>query len=196
MISLLRGRVVSAHPHCVVDVGGVGFEVLIPEKDREALSPREEEVQFYTYLYVREDRLNLFGFLNRDDRSLFLKLIEVNGVGPKLALAVLSHHGAARIAGAIRSRDAAFLKQVPGLGMKTAEKVVLELSDKLGDIGAEEPGAAAPSKMRDEVILALTTLGMSKHAAETTLEKMKWRSDDSASVEDVVKEALKYAGNV
>jgi Holliday junction DNA helicase RuvA len=196
MIARIRGRLVSAHPTCVVDVGGVGFELMIPEKDREALSPAEGEVQFYTYLYVREDRLNLFGFLHRDDRALFLKLIEVSGVGPKLALGVLSLHTAARVADAIKRRDAAFLGRLPGLGKKTAEKVILELADKLDHIGSSAPEAVASSAIRDEVILALTSLGMTRHAAEATLEKMKWRSDDSASVEEVVKEALKYTGSV
>jgi len=196
MISRIRGRLLSAHPTCVVDVGGVGFEVIIPDKDRETLSPDEGDVQFFTYLYVREDRLNLFGFLHRDDRALFLKLIDVSGVGPKLALGVLSLHSAAHVADAIKRRDAAFLSRLPGLGKRTAEKVIIELADKLDDIGAATPEVATSSALRDEVILALTSLGLSRHAAEATLEKIQWRADDSASVEEVVKEALKYTGSV
>ncbi len=196
MIAQLKGRLVSAHPHCIVDVGGVGFELMITEKDRETISPDAAEVQFYTYLYVREDRLNLFGFLRREDRALFLKLIGVSGVGPKLALGMLSLYPAEQVVGAIQRRDADFLKQLPGLGKKTAEKVVLELVDKLDDIATGEPEAPFASTVRDDVLMALTSLGMSRHSAEATLDKMKWRPDESSSVEETVKEALKYAGNV
>lgn len=196
MISQIHGRLVSAHPQCIVDVGGVGFELMVPEKDREAMSPDDADVLFYTYLYVREDRLNLFGFLHREDRALFLKLIEVSGVGPKLALGILSLHPADKVAAAIMRRDATFLKQLPGLGKRTAEKVIVELADKLDDIAAPEPAAPVASSVREEVIMALTSLGMTRGAAEATLDKMKWRPDEDASVEEVVKEALKYAGNV
>lgn len=186
---------ISAHPRCIVDVGGVGFELQIPEKDRESLSPERNDVLFHTYLYVREDRLVLFGFLHREDRALFLKLIEVNGVGPKLALGMLSVHPTAQVVGAIQRRDATFLTALPGLGKRTAEKIVVELADKLDGLGAAEPAASA-SSVRDDVILALTSLGMTRGAAESVLDKMRWRPDESSSVEAVVKEALKYTGNV
>jgi Holliday junction DNA helicase RuvA len=193
MISRLRGRVVSAHPRCVVEVGGAGFEVNIPEKDREVLSPADGEIVFYTHLVVREDRLSLFGFLHREDRELFLRLIEVSGVGPKLALAVLSLHPASRVAAAIKKGDSVFLSKIPGIGKKTAERVSIELADKLDDLtGVEEP-AAPTSGIREEVLLALTSLGMSRNAAEAVLDRMEWRPENETSVEDVVREALKYA---
>jgi Holliday junction DNA helicase RuvA len=195
MISQIRGRLVSAYPTCIVDVGGVGFELMVPEKDREALSPDDRDVLFHTYLYVREDRLNLFGFLNRVDRTVFLRLIEVSGVGPKLALGILSLHPAETVVSAIRRRDTAFLTQLPGLGKRTAEKISVELADKLDAIDVDEAAAPA-SSVRDEVVMALTSLGMTRGAAEATLDKMGWRPDDGSSVEDVVKEALKYTGNM
>lgn len=198
MISRLRGRLLSAQPTCVVDVGGVGFELAITEKDREALSPTDDDVLFYTYLYVREDRLSLFGFLHRDDRGLFLKLIDVTGVGPKLALGMMSLHPAAQIVAAIRRGDVSFLKSLPGLGKKTAERLVMELGEKLDDLTGVEAGTVESASVRDEVILALTTLGMTRHAAENALDKMKWKPepDGTTNVEAVVKEALKYAGSV
>ena len=196
MISHIRGRIVSAHPRCVVDVAGVGFELLVPEKDVESISPSDGEVEFFTYLYVREDRMQLFGFLHAEDRELFLKLIDVSGVGPRLALGIVSTHDAARVVAAIRGGDVAFLKQLPGLGKKTSERLVMELADKLDDIDVAAPATPVSSSVRDEVVLALTSLGMTRPAAEQALEKMNWKPDDDTSVEDVVKEALRYAGRV
>jgi len=196
MIARVRGRVVSAGPRCVVEVGGVGLELAIPEKDRESLSPMEGEIVFHTHLVVREDRLSLFGFLHREDRELFLRLIEVSGVGPKLALAAVSLHPAARVVAAIKSGEAGFLAKIPGIGRKTAERILIELGDKLDDLaGAAEPAAVAPG-VRDEVLLALTSLGMTHSAAEGVLARMDWSPDDTSTVEDVVRRALKYAGGV
>jgi Holliday junction DNA helicase RuvA len=193
MISRLRGRLVAAYPDCVVDVGGVGFDVQIPEKNRERLGPGDVEVEFFTYLYVREDRLVLYGFLDKIDRELFLRLIGVSGVGPKLALGILSDHPAQRVVSAIKGRDAVFLKSLPGLGKKTAERLSMELADKLDDLEGEPAVAVVPSGLKDEVVLALTSLGMTKHAAEAALDKMNWRPDDGTELEEVVREALKYA---
>ena len=195
MISRLRGRLISAYPECILDVGGVGFAVLIPERVREVLTPTDADFEFFTYLYVREDRLVLYGFLDKVDRELFTRLIDVTGIGPKLALGLLSDHPAARVAAAIREGNTEFLKSLPGLGKKTAERLSMELGDKLDDMEVAPAEAAAPTGVRDEVILALTSLGMTKHAAELVLEKMDWRGDDSVPVEDVVKEALKFTGS-
>ena len=193
MISRIRGRVVSADPRCVVEVGGVGLELAIPEKDRESLSPIDGEIVFHTHLVVREDRLSLFGFLHREDRELFLRLIEVSGVGPKLALAALSLHPAARVAAAIKKGESAFLSRIPGIGKKTAERIVVELGDKLDDLAAAgEPAPVAGSPIREEVLLALTSLGMSRSAAEGVLDRMDWKPDETSTVEDVVRRALRY----
>jgi Holliday junction DNA helicase RuvA len=194
MIARVRGRVVSATPRCVVEVGGVGLELAIPDKDRESLSPADGEVVFHTHLVVREDRLSLFGFLHREDRDLFLRLIEVSGVGPKLALAAVSLHPAGRVVAAIKGGESAFLARIPGIGRKTAERIVVELGDKLDDLAAAPaaPVAIAPS-IREEVLLALTGLGMTRGAAEDVLERMDWSADEEASVEEVVRRALRYA---
>jgi Holliday junction DNA helicase RuvA len=192
VIARIRGRVLSAGPRCVVEVGGLGLELAIPEKDRETLSPVEHEIVFHTHLVVREDRLSLFGFLHREDRELFLRLIEVSGVGPKLALAAVSLHPAARVAAAIKAGESAFLARIPGIGRKTAERIVVELGDKLDDLAAAPASGAIAPSIRDEVLLALTSLGMSRSAAEGVLERMDWGPDDASTVEDVVRRALKY----
>jgi len=197
MISRIRGKIIEAGPRCVVDVGGVGFELVLPEKDVEAIRPDSRDATFYTYLYVREDRMLLFGFLDPVDRELFLKLIEVSGVGPKLAMGAISLQPAHLIVAAIRRGDAAFLQKLPGLGKKTAERLCIELADKLDAI-AVSSGAGpvdAPSELREEVVLALTSLGMTRGSAEATLDKMKWRSDDTSSVEEIVREALRYTSS-
>ena len=196
MISRLRGKLVSVSPECIVDVGGVGFEVQIPEKNRERMGPGDVEVEFFTYLYVREDRLVLYGFLDRLDRDLFLRLIGVSGIGPRLALGMLSDYPATRVVAAIRGRDAAFLKSLPGLGKKTAERLSMELADKLDDLDSAPETTAIPAGFRDEVVLALVSLGMTKHSAEAALEKMNWRPEDETTLEDVVREALRYAGGM
>jgi Holliday junction DNA helicase RuvA len=194
MIARVRGRIVSVEPRCVVDVGGVGLELAIPEKDRETLSPIDGETVFHTHLVVREDRMSLFGFLHREDRDLFLKLIEVSGVGPKIALAALAQYPAARVASAIRGGDSTFLSKIQGIGKKTAERIVIDLSGKVEEfVSAAEP-IVTSSKVRDEVLLALTSLGMTHSAAEAVLDRMDWDPDDKAPVEDVVRRALKHAG--
>ena len=194
MIARVRGRVVSVEPRCVVDVGGVGLELAIPEKDRDALSPADGEIVFHTHLVVREDRMQLFGFLHREDRDLFLKLIEVNGVGPKIGQAVLAQYPASRVAHAIRGGDSAFLSKIQGIGKKTAERIVIDLADKVEEFISAKETVVVSSSVRDEVLLALTSLGMTHNAAEGVLDRMEWDPDDKASVEDVVRRALKYAG--
>jgi Holliday junction DNA helicase RuvA len=129
------------------------------------------------------------------DRTVFLRLIEVSGVGPKLALGILSVHPAETVVAAIKRRDTAFLTQLPGLGKRTAEKIAVELAGKLDAVEVDEAAAPA-SSVRDEVVMALTSLGMTRGSAEATLDKMGWRPDDVSSVEEVVKEALKYTGNM
>ncbi len=191
MIAGLRGVLVSTTP-CVVEVGGVSFEVQIPEKDRVSLTTGE--VSFFTYLYVREDRLHLYGFLDTRDRELFVRLIEVSGIGPKIAINILSAEPSERIVRAIRNKDITFLCKLPGLGKKTAERLAVELKDKLAHLGAAMIGAARTGgEVREEALLALVSLGLNSGAAERALEQIDWNSDDATSVERVVKRALKDA---
>ncbi len=194
MIASLKGRLVSISPKCVIEVGGVGFELLVPQKDLELLKDRGPEASLYTYLYVREDRLILYGFLRPQERELFLRLLDVSGVGPKLALGILSVHSGDRIVSAVRGGDIPFLIGIPGLGKKSAERLVMELKDKLTGLegsGGESPGSG---DVKDEVVLALIALGMTRGAAERAIEKIEWDGIKDSRVEVFVREALKHAG--
>ena len=194
MIARVRGKLVSTKP-CVVDVSGVGYELHISEKDRTSLAAVGREVFFHTYLYVREDRMTLFGFLKPEDRELFTRLIEVSGVGPRIAIGILGEHPTERIVQALRSEDHAFLCRLPGLGRKTAERLTVELKDKLEYLLPEKASEfpAAAVSIREEAILALTTLGMTRTAAEKALEQIDWKSVKDMSVPDIIKEALGHA---
>jgi Holliday junction DNA helicase RuvA len=196
MISRIRGTLLSSSPACVVNVGGVGFEVLVTEKDRGLLARASGEVSFYTYLHVREDRIALYGFLRPEDRELFTRLIDVSGIGPRTALGIMAEEPAARIVGAIRNEDNGFLRRLPGLGRKTAERLILELKDKIADLETEPTEAEPATALREEAILALTSLGMPRQAAQRALERVDWSTTDTSSLEAVIKEALKHAGSI
>ena len=198
MISHIRGTLASASPMCVVTVGGVGFELQIPEKDRTLLTASGGEVAFFTYLYVREDRLTLFGFLNRQAKELFARLIEVSGIGPKIAVRMLGEHATESIVQAVQTEDITFLCKLPGLGKKTAERLVIELKDKLSAFDvpttSQLPGVA--TALKEEAVLALTTLGMQRATAERALEHVDWVDKNDADLAEIVKEALKHASGV
>jgi Holliday junction DNA helicase RuvA len=196
MISSLRGTLLAASPTCIVDVGGVGFEVLITEKDRALLGRSAGEVSFHTYLHVREDRIALYGFLRGQDRELFTRLIDVSGIGPRTALGIMAVENAERIVRAIRGEDIAVLCRLPGLGKKTAERLVLELKDKLADLEMEPAATEPVAALREDAILALTSLGMPRHAAQRVLERIDWKRPEMSDLEAVIKEALKHAGGI
>jgi Holliday junction DNA helicase RuvA len=196
MISRIRGILLSSSPACVVNVGGVGFEILVTEKDRNLLVRASGEVSFHTYLHVREDRIALYGFLRGEDRELFTRLIDVSGIGPRTALGVMAEEPAERIVRAIRNEDHAFLCRLPGLGRKTAERLILELKDKLGDLEVDTKEAEPVTALREEAILALTSLGMPRQAAQRALDRIDWNGIDASSLEAVIKEALKHAGSI
>lgn len=193
MISRLRGNLISSTPVCVVDVGGVGFELQVTERDRASLAQTAGDVAFFTYMYVREDRISLFGFLSTEDRELFTRLIEVSGIGPRIALGIMGEQTPENIVRAIRGEDSTFLCRLPGLGKKTAERLIMELKDKLKDVEVEPgPGELAPA-IREEAILALTSLGMTRMAVQQLLERIDWSQSDMSSVEAIVREALRHA---
>ena len=170
--------------------------MLIPGKDHDLLGDVGSEVILHTYLYVRENILALYGFVNRDDRELFMRLIDVSGVGPKIAIGILSAHSADKIMVAIREKDISFLVTLPGLGRKTAERLVMELKDKLKDIQVRAAAPGGKASIREEAILALTSLGMTRVVAERALDNLNWQEMKDPSVEEVVREALKVASGI
>ena len=177
MIALLRGVLIEKHPNeAVVDAGGVGYELHIPITTYAQLPATGSEVRLRVYTHVREDTLALYGFLSQDEKTLFEKLIGVSGIGPSLAIKVLSGLAATELISAIRRGEVERLVRIPGVGKKTAERMVLELRDKLPpSTGEGAASAPAPtlSEIEQDVLSALLNLGCARPAAEQAVRKAK-----------------------
>lgn len=181
MIAFLRGTLLEKHPtQVIVDVSGVGYDVQIPVSTFSALPEAGAEVRLRIHTHVREDALTLFGFATPEEKGIFEKLISVSGIGPKLAITVLSGLNTADLVTAIRNSQVDHLVRIPGVGKKTAERIVLELKDKLEGIGiaaaAGVPAAkpAAPlSPVDQDVLSALINLGCNRANAEGAVRKAK-----------------------
>lgn len=177
MIAHLKGTLLEKHPNqAIVEAAGVGYDVTISVSTYSSLPDTGSEVRLRIHTHVREDAIALFGFVTSDEKVLFEKLISVSGIGPKLAITILSGLAAPALIQIIRSGDVQQLVRIPGIGKKTAERIVLELRDKLELLGAvaAAPGAlpAAPlSAVEQDVISALMNLGCQRPAAETALKK-------------------------
>ena len=180
MIALLRGTLLEKHPNqVIVETGGVGYDVLIPVSTFSALPDAGAEVRLRIHTHVREDALSLFGFATLEEKTIFERLISVSGIGPKLGITVLSGLATADLISAIRHSDVAQLVRIPGVGKKTAERIVLELKDKLEGVGpAGQPGqpdkpAAALSAVEFDVLSALINLGCNRASADAAVRKAK-----------------------
>jgi Holliday junction DNA helicase RuvA len=177
MIAHIRGTILEKHPNqVIVESGGVGYDVTIPISTFAALPEVGAEVRLRIHTHVREDALSLFGFLTQDEKTLFEKLIGVSSIGPKLAITVLSGLPTAELIGAIRQGQTENLVRIPGVGKKTAERMILELRDKLGPLAAGVPAAqpaAALSALEQDVLSALLNLGCARPAAEAAVRKAK-----------------------
>lgn len=170
MIAHLRGRLISKSPNqAVVEAGGVGYDVTISIPTFTEMPDAGSEVALHVYTHVREDALALFGFLRREEKKLFEKLISVSGIGPKLAITILSGMPSDAMVAAIRAADTARLTRIPGIGKKTAERIVLELRDKLEAVTAVPTSAPAAGGVEEEVLSALVNLGYQRAAAERAL---------------------------
>jgi Holliday junction DNA helicase RuvA len=178
MIAHLRGTLIEKHPNqAVVDAGGVGYDVTIPVSTFTRLPEAGAGVALRIYTHVREDTIALFGFLTAEEKSLFERLISVSGVGPKLAVTALSGMAAVDLVQAIRAGQVERLVRVPGIGKKTAERLVLELRDKLDGLGGGKteaaPAAAALSAVEQDVLSALMNLGAARPQAEAAIRKAR-----------------------
>lgn len=202
MISYVRGELAAIEEQkAIIDVGGVGYGVFMSQQSLSLLPPAGNEVKIYTYLNVKEDALQLFGFLTRDDLDIFRLVIGVSGIGPKGGLNILSCMSPDELRFAIMFGDAKAISAAPGIGKKTAEKLIVELRDKvqIEDVlehaahGDENSGAGTVSDagggMQAEAVQALVALG---YGSAESLRAVKKTSPDCETVEDILKEALKY----
>ena len=173
MIAHLRGKLISKHPNqAIVEAGGVGYDVTISVPTFSELPALNSEVSFFIHTHVREDALALFGFLRAQEKQLFEKLLSVSGIGPKLAITILSGMLAEAMVAAIKGNNVAALTRIPGIGKKTAERMVLELRDKLEAFGVAAETAAAASPVEEDVISALVNLGYQRPIAERALARL------------------------
>jgi Holliday junction DNA helicase RuvA len=171
MIAHLRGKLISRHPNqVIVEAAGVGYDVTISVPTFSELPSVGSEVALHIHTHVREDQLALYGFLRPEEKQLFEKLLTVSGIGPKLAITILSGMAAQEMAAAIRGNDVSRLTKIPGIGRKTAERMVLELRDKLPPAGADQVHAVPSlSATQEDVLSALVNLGYQRAAAEKAL---------------------------
>jgi Holliday junction DNA helicase RuvA len=193
MIAFLRGALLEKHPNlAIVDVGGVGYELTIPVSTYSVLPGQGGEVRLHVHTQVREDAIALFGFHTAEEKGLFEKLISVSGIGPKVAVTVLSGLAAADLVNAIRAGDLQTLVRVPGIGKKTAERMVLELREKLGPATAAAGGVpkAAISREEDDVVSALMNIGANRASAEAAVARAR-QQGPAASFEEMFRAALK-----
>ncbi len=189
MIAHLRGTLLATSPgHAIVDCHGVGYDVTVSMNTFTQLPETGSEVSLFIYTNVREDQIALFGFHLADEKALFEKLLSVSGIGPKLAVNILGGMNTRDLVGTIRGGDAAKLTRMPGVGKKTAERMVLELKDKLADFGVT-PAAPRPKHLlEDDVLSALINLGYQPSAAEQALGKLA--PADGRTFEQLFRQAL------
>ena len=191
MIAHLRGKLLAKHPNqAIVEAAGVGYDVTISVPTFSDLPAPGFEVALHIHTHVREDALALYGFLRPSEKVLFEKLLTVSGIGPKLAITILSGMAADEMVGAIRGNDVARLTRIPGIGKKTAERMVLELRDKLPQ-AAPTTITAAPSvsAVEEDVLSALVNLGYQRAAAEKALE-LSVKGGKSGSFDALFRSAL------
>lgn len=201
MIAFLKGTIEDITENSLVlDVNGIGYEVLVPGQLLDMLKGIGQELKVYTYMQVREDAVVLFGFLTRDDLAMFKMLIGVNGVGPKAGLGILSALGTEELRFAVLADDAKRIAKAPGIGAKTAQKIILELKDKL-DLAEvfeqklnadrqQEAAVLAGSDMVQDAVEALVALGYGSTEALRAVRAVK--ADTVADSEQLLKEALKH----
>lgn len=200
MIALLVGKMLEKSPHeIIVEAGGVGYRASISLTTFTALPDEGEMVRLRIHTHVREDSLALYGFASRQEQLLFERLIDISGVGPRLALAILSGLPAADLIDVISQGDAGRLKSIPGVGPRTADRVILEMRDRIkalapARLAAEAGGGpTAGGKIHDDVVSALVNLGYREKQAENAVSKALRES--SSGLKEVLRLSLKYIGS-
>ncbi|MHB1126437.1 MAG: Holliday junction branch migration protein RuvA [Bacillota bacterium] len=197
MISFIRGKVAVVNQESViVDVHGIGYEVLVPIAALSQLPPSGQDIHLHTHFYVREDMMQLFGFLELPQLKIFRLLLEVSGVGPRGALSALSALGAEQLVVAILGEDIARLTTIPGVGKKTAQRMVIELKDKLTKTWGYPVEASIPGVTRttDDAMEVLLALGFDRQETHSWLDQAKTALGEEAGAEDFVRFVLKEKG--
>lgn len=190
MIAHLRGKLISKQPNqAIVEAAGVGYDVTISIPTFSDLPAVGTEVALFIHTHVREDALALFGFLRAQEKQLFEKLISVSGIGPKLAITILSGMQAEAMVAAIKGNNVALLTRIPGIGKKTAERMVLELRDKLEGFGVAAQAAAA-SPVEEDVVSALVNLGYNRALVEKAVSRMDKSNGAGQSFDALFRRAL------
>lgn len=195
MIAHLKGRLLHKSPvSLVVDVQGVGYEVFIPLTAYYQLPECGATIALFIHTHLREESLKLFGFLNAEEKQMFELLIRISKVGPKIALAILSGMTAQDLTQAVFNNDISTLNTIPGVGRKTAERLALELKDKLSEMNLQPQtvaaaGSAPGNGLRDDAVSALVNLGYKKAQAEQALRKV-WRDEARPSLEELIRDSL------
>ena len=194
MIAHLKGKLTHKSPVAIIiDVNGVGYQVFVPLSTFYALPELESEISLGIHTHMREEALKLFGFYTIDEKIIFEKLITINKVGPKLALTILSGMPPADILSTINSNDIVKLSTIPGIGRKTAERLILEMRDKLDGLSLDFVVTKDPSPEKglfDDALSALVNLGYKKSQAELALKKVYAESAEDNSIENLIKDSL------
>jgi holliday junction DNA helicase RuvA len=196
MIAYLSGKLVIKDPtYVIIDVGGIGYQVKISLQTYSRIKD-EEQIRLLTFLHIKEDAHTLYGFKEEDEKRLFLLLIGINGVGPNTGLMILSSLSTEEIEQAILSGDVGTIQHVKGIGTKTAQRIILELKDKVGKAGNDGSTASlgflkSSNKTREEALQALITLGFPKAAAEKNIATVLKKTVGEISLEDLIKASLK-----
>ncbi|MEB2782110.1 Holliday junction branch migration protein RuvA [Algoriphagus persicinus] len=196
MIDYLSGKLAFKDPtYVIIDVNGIGYHVKISLQTYTEIKD-EEQIKLLTFLHIKEDAHTLFGFKQANEKRLFLLLLSINGVGPSTGLMILSSLSSAEIEQAILAGDVATIQHVKGIGAKTAQRIILELKDKVGKGGSEATSAnlgflKSSNKIREEALQALITLGFPKAAAEKNIATVLKKTTGEISLEDLIKASLK-----
>ncbi|MDF2157135.1 Holliday junction branch migration protein RuvA [Algoriphagus sp. CAU 1675] len=196
MIAYLQGRLVFKDPtYVIIDVGGIGYQVKISLQTYSKIKD-EEQIRLLTFLHIKEDAHTLYGFREENEKRLFLQLISINGVGPNTGLMILSSLSTEEIEHAILSGDVGTIQHVKGIGAKTAQRIILELKDKIAKGGTDSTSSQlgflkSSNKIREEALQALITLGFPKAAAEKNIAQVLKKTNGEISLEDLIKASLK-----
>lgn len=198
MIARLQGTLIEKVPtHVIINVAGVGYEALISLSTYQRLPATGTAVELTIHTHVREDEITLFGFADAQEKKIFQKLIRVNGIGPRLAMSILSGIAAQELIEALATEDLLRLTSIPGIGKKTAERMIVDLKDKLMELrlpaAQQEAGAATPAHFREDLLSVLVNLGYKRNTAEQALREVPF--DEGLKLEEAVRQTLRYLGD-